>query len=1732
MDPEDSSVSADKTDVSRLEAISNSESNDNTKSYIEKVSKEDKGSDKPSSDKGTAEVHSETNKEATTITSEKDATPSNIADKDAAEVHSETNKEATTITSEKDATLSNIADKDAAEVHSETNKEPTTITSEKDATLSNIADKDTAEVHSETNKEATAITSEKDATPSNIADEDTAEVHSEINIEATAITSEKDATPSNITDKDTAEVHNETNKEATAITSEKVATSNIADEDTAEVHSETNKEATVITSEKDATPSNIETDDSATCLQAIEKDDNIGVEIPSSEKNTETVTIEESNIIESSCKESASVNIDKETTELSTFNLTAKCNTEHPLNLEDSCNISDNDCGKFTSDNVINNLETSFKEKPESEDCDIPDESSVNADDLQISQKEDVDVSKKVESESSDSNLENLDKDLSEKNIEPENTEFVQFSHDKHDDSQIEGQSIDAEDPFGGDNLTSENVESVETDNLAEDEISFKNLYEQGDNLQDAVNARNNDSNNDKLNVDCTSNDQKDTNVNKAVDNIAEESNNVQTTIDSLESAAMDTDLPDTNISETGAGSTSSTKSPAKQVEPTKKAIEEITPMETDEEQTDVLPGQDDELCIIPDSMKVIIPNKSGITIDNEQSKSALEKDFKDDETIQKSSKSNSEVDKDASGKDEPKSAIMENKNSGENSTVATQNEPTVEVQTATTDIINIDDESKSSEVEEITTKETCKQCGEERACKIRVKIGTENYHVCSKTCKALFKAANNKTIDIPSQGANSKRKKRCASCLLIIEANDERNLSWETMEFCNEECLGKFQRKYGSYCKNCNGAVQAVSLGKYCVRFGCDVRQFCCSTCLEEFKKGLKVCSYCQKDISFSTDGFLAPVGEKGQFKDFCTQDCMEKYSKLNSSEPPTTEKKPCSVCQVEKLVHCEVQIYNSTPVAICSEPCFAAFTFVKQVKPEQCSTCKKFFELPNKQHFIVFYDNEPHTFCNKTCLNIFIITNRKIVPCNWCKVKKYNFDMIKKELKTGQTLMMCSLNCLTLYQVSINAVSAKRINCDFCKEYSLAHYHLTMSDATIRNFCSYNCVMNFQAQYTKSPITIPSSDDPVPTGVPKRTTLSQKSATQTVQKSNDIQSKKTMPVISSVTSLAAIGNGQASPNSQQNSMALPTSAISNQSTQIVYKQQVITRPSSPVKIQNKTTQCKPLVHTKGVSVRPHPCTKWTQTKEKVQQVVVPIPVPIYVPFPMHMYSMPFPVPMPFPLPIPVPLFIPTTRNSAKGIMKDIKKIQEKIPADPYEAELLMMAEMVATEKKANDSDSDSVDDREGDTADQDNLHSDGFSPDAVDSNNAFGDDMLQMALKMATGELDEPAVDLEAALTPNTITATQAPPQPENTMDNDVQSERLMAASRGRKRVMPYKPRSTPTKRMRRVSGTNDMPLMPPPEPQPPPQPRIMEPLEKPDANMALKYTFGVNAWRQWVIGKNTELEKQITPMRKIKLFKTDLLQLTADELNYSLCLFVKEIFVSSCFSLKHFFHKLVLGIQQYLFENNRIDNIFTDSYYEKFTDCLNEIAKKFSALYNEAQYIVTRVEEEHLWESKQLGAHSPHVLLSTLMFFNTKHFNLVTVEEHMQLSFSHIMKHWKRNPAAQPTAMAGKVPGSRNVLLRFYPPQSALEANSRKKKVYEQQENEENPLRCPVKLYEFYLSKCPESVKTRNDVFYLLPERSCVPDSPVWYSTSPLAKEHLIKMLYRIKMVKEINVALLTS
>lgn len=138
-----------------------------------------------------------------------------------------------------------------------------------------------------------------------------------------------------------------------------------------------------------------------------------------------------------------------------------------------------------------------------------------------------------------------------------------------------------------------------------------------------------------------------------------------------------------------------------------------------------------------------------------------------------------------------------------------------------------------------------------------------------------------------------------------------------------------------------------------------------------------------------------------------------------------------------------------------------------------------------------------------------------------------------------------------------------------------------------------------------------------------------------------------------------------------------------------------VIVRPAPPKEVRNMCTLTKPITLSKGVSCRTNTVEQGCQTDDFLEKrILIPVPVPVYVPTPLAMFSIPVPIPVPIPLPLPVPVFIPTTRNSANGIMKEIKKIHEKMPTDPLEAELLMMAEMVAGDKKKCDSDSDSDED------------------------------------------------------------------------------------------------------------------------------------------------------------------------------------------------------------------------------------------------------------------------------------------------------------------------------------------------------------------------------------------------------------------------------------------------------
>ncbi|XP_052808872.1 zinc finger MYM-type protein 4-like isoform X2 [Mya arenaria] len=1023
---------------------------------------------------------------------------------------------------------------------------------------------------------------------------------------------------------------------------------------------------------------------------------------------------------------------------------------------------------------------------------------------------------------------------------------------------------------------------------------------------------------------------------------------------------------------------------------------------------------------------------------------------------------------------------------------------------------------------------------------------------------------------------------KTCSVCQLMNVRTSKPFLNWQGRDYCGEECLGKFQAGLSSNCSYCQSSIFQNNKTKYCCTVGNEVKHFCSLICNTEFSKRIKLCAFCNNDLSMKKDSFMAPVGDNALFKDFCSQTCLQSFEAKNKKDlelvgiqkgqtvpGAAVGTSSCTVCGKMSQIKHEFKL-DSKLYRLCSDPCFSAFKYANKITMNNCDNCNACLFGDASSYQCVQFEGQQKRFCSFLCVNTFRGSNKKIVACAWCCAKKTNFDMIERVDANNKYQLFCSLNCLSLYRVNLQATSNQAVVCDQCRKFVPAQYHLTMSDASVRNFCSYGCVMQFQAQFqapAKQAVGQQQQVVQVESAAAVAAAAAGGGKQQTVTRSGRVVNQKgskssqtpasrnnggkvvvnknnspdSFPIISNVVSLAAQGKQQeiniktstpVSVNSQQIPGIKTNTTYSG--TQVV-QQQIIIQPPLPKSMKNKSLLCKPITQTKATSCRPHTQTKETQTEKGApEKALIPVPVPIYCPTPLFKYAMPTPIFVPIPVPIPVPIFIPTTKKSANSILKQIKDIREKIPADPLEAELLMMADMVAGKEEMRSS---SSEDEEEEVEPPEPVKPVKETPATpAPSSGDLGEDMLQMALRMASEMSDEPAMDLENTLEPVTVNTAPPPPsQPQPVLSeepHEEEEEYIPTSARNRrsrgggsKRLS----RSTPRRNPKRQK-VETPPQYKEPTPTPSPQPAA----PPPDANFHLKYTYGVNAFKHWVLLKNTQFEQASKPGqgKALKTFKSDILQCTADELNFSLCLFVKEVRKPNGeeYAVDSIFY-LCLGIQQYMYENGRIDNIFGDIWYDGFTEALNAILTKYEPRLNHSGQLVCRIEEEHLWESKQLGAHSPHVLLNSLVYFNTKFFMLKTSEEHLRLSFTHIMKHWKKTPSGRGSGTGAN--SGRSVYLRYYcpTPQGKDLQQKRKKEempVYEQTENLDNPLRCPVKLYEFYLSKCPESIKNRNDTFYLVPERSCVPDSPVWYSTATLGIDHMAKMLNRIRLVREIQEA----
>ncbi|XP_055931989.1 zinc finger MYM-type protein 4-like isoform X1 [Argiope bruennichi] len=1017
--------------------------------------------------------------------------------------------------------------------------------------------------------------------------------------------------------------------------------------------------------------------------------------------------------------------------------------------------------------------------------------------------------------------------------------------------------------------------------------------------------------------------------------------------------------------------------------------------------------------------------------------------------------------------------------------------------------------------------KKTCAQCGMKKKLNFRIVFQGKAYQLCSEICYKDFKQqqtvapkpAPPPPVEITDEKCGQCQKKiisgqsyfpavgvvkplcseeclrkyhdhngpprNCSQCKKKIESVYSQ-LTWETMVFCNEDCLGKYQSFLGSHCTCCQTPVQQSSLGKYCVCFGADIRQFCSGTCLEEFKKGLKVCSFCQTDLSAGTDGFLAPVGDKGQFKDFCSQQCMERYEVMNNISKTVPDVQECSHCKKQGSFKTQIK-YEDKMYSLCCDLCVAGFRSTYKITDKICDTCYKFFKPSADENFSLKFEGFPKHFCTKACMTLFVLSHRKIIQCIQCKVKKYTFDMIERISENNQVQMYCSLNCLSLFRVNLSATSSKCIRCDNCAKNIPAQYHLTMSDGSIRNFCTYQCVLLFQNQFTAVPaLTTSTTTRQATTLKPGLKTTSTTTSTPiianvvslaqaprpvTTTQNKSIAPQTLVSVRQQGPSLAVL-----SPKSTANSPLQISPAIASATLSVAAPsagnppaREIIVRPPVPKSVKNKSASCKPIMQNKGVSAKLPTCHKSVQTDERPMPLILPVPVPIYVPTPMHMFSRPVPCPVPFPIPIPVPIIVPPS--------KPYKDLQEDTAVQSDE--LKTSTETCNHNKKKSSKTVSKSFNEDTELSQKDTLHT------PINQNNIHAQNNADL--------------DIED--------------------ENDYDSKENKVKHRN-KRGGDIKQKDAKKPKLEEVNSLEAIL-----DEETDRQIAEMMNSNTEESDSKLKYAFGINAWRQWILEKNVNMEKGTYNTRKLKYLKTDILQFSPEELNYYLSQFVREIRRPSgeSYTAGAIFY-LILGLQMYLHENGRIDNILADECYDAFTDQFHLVLSNYETRALALEVPFSRIEEEFLWDSRQLGAHSPQVLLNTLIYFNAKYFKMKEISDHVGLCFPHIGRHVDKQRARN---------GNFKGYLRYYGPyyDGSEEEEEDDDSILLLPENNNNHLRCPVRLYEFYISKCPAGVWYKGSQFYLTGLYGVRREDPIWFTTRPLSEQDFEKIAVYFQRMKQI-------
>ncbi|XP_072899778.1 zinc finger MYM-type protein 2 isoform X2 [Hemitrygon akajei] len=923
----------------------------------------------------------------------------------------------------------------------------------------------------------------------------------------------------------------------------------------------------------------------------------------------------------------------------------------------------------------------------------------------------------------------------------------------------------------------------------------------------------------------------------------------------------------------------------------------------------------------------------------------------------------------------------------------------------------------------------------------------------------------------------------KCTICGKMTEIRHEVSFKNFVHKLCSDGCFNKYRQANGlimNCCDQCGIYCYNKGSGSHFLFHDGHHKRFCSARCLNDFKQKISKiipCTACRTPCrSFD---MTQSVESGGNIEAYCSVACMSMHK---SRCPKPTGMGSCPFCKRSALPQYQATMPDGKLYNFCSSSCVAKFqSYSAQTATNgqvitnevhlKCMYCKNGFSAKPE---LLEWENNVFQFCSKMCCEDYKKLHCVVSYCEYCQEEKTVYETVKF---SGVKKTFCSEGCKLLYKQDFTKrLGLRCVTCSYCSQMCKRAAAKEI-DGKARDFCSDDCCKRFIDWYFKAARC--------------DCCKAQRELSEMVQWRGE------MKHFCNQQCLLQFYSQQNEPNmftqkGPENMNVVSDHIIQTQVFKVTASNQTLTPSPTPVKeLKNKALLCKPLTQTKATYCKPHMQSKSCQTEDdwKPQLVPVPIPVPVYIPVPMHMYCNNYPVPISMPIPVPVPVFLPTTLENAEKIVETIEDLKRKVPSNPIEADILAMAEMIAEAEKNPVS------------MELCGIDNDENGESFLDVFGTIKDDLEEQP--NMPGNQYELGLDLEIDF-------------PRTAEELDTEGDYLLPPVFGEEYEEQPRPQS-------RRKGTKQKALTD--------NHSQDGSVSTSEVGFTLSYTYGINAWKHWIATKKVKSENTVKVdgcnsalLSKSTQFKEDLLSCTATELDCGLSKFVKEVRRPNGerYAPDSLYY-LCLGIQQYLYENNRNENIFSDPCYKTFNEEFNIILRSWrpSILPNGA--IFSRVEEDYLWNSKQLGPESPFVLLNTLLYFNTKHFGLRTIEQHLRLSFGNVVKKWNKN-------------SDNTVCIRYEVPalctndnQDKITPGKRKREedelIFEQRENAANPSRCPVKMFECYLSKCPPNLQQRTDLFYLQPEHSSTPDGPIWFSSIPLDRNILEHMLVRILVIKDI-------